>query len=168
MEELAISVNSKLLLDLEDFKKKYYLDDPSIPADWKQAIIPSEQRRIIIVVILVYSTGAIISAMSADRKNSELIEHIISAFEVDIVLVLDYEKLHNELRDKYGSKMQIVKLEKSGGVSDGNSTQEMKQVMINAGIRSYFAATTVKSYQISLLMSKYKIFKIFSKETTNT
>eukprot|EP00826_Nyctotherus_ovalis_P065858 TRINITY_DN9698_c0_g2_i1.p1 TRINITY_DN9698_c0_g2~~TRINITY_DN9698_c0_g2_i1.p1 ORF type:complete len:154 (-),score=35.15 TRINITY_DN9698_c0_g2_i1:378-839(-) len=101
--------------------------------------------------------------MSADSKGSELIESIIEAFGVNIVLVLDYERLYNELLTKYSSRVQIVKLEKLGGVSDSSITYEMRQKMIKAGITSYFGGMSenIKSYQISLPMSKYKIFKIF-------
>lgn len=111
----------------------------------------------------MYSSGAIISGMSADSKGSELIESIIDAFGVNIVLVLDYERLYNELLTKYSSRVQIVKLEKLGGVSDSSVTHEMRQKMIKAGITSYFGGVSenIKSYQISLPMDKYKVFKIF-------
>jgi len=114
----------------------------------------------------VYSSGAIISAMSADLKGSELIESIIQAFGVNIVLVLDYEKLHNELLSKYSIRAQIVKLEKSGGVSDSSdSSYEMRDKIIKTGIINYFGGINeaIKSYQISLPMNKYKVFRIFSK-----
>ena len=93
-----------------------------------------------------------------------MIEKIISAFEVDTVLVLDYERLHNDLFAKYGSKIQIARLDKSGGVSDGGSTPEMKLKQIKWGLVSYFrgAGGNMNSYQISLPLSKYKMFKIFS------
>jgi len=44
VKELAGAVNARLNFDLESFKKQYFLDDPSIPSQWKQAVIPSEPR----------------------------------------------------------------------------------------------------------------------------
>ncbi len=44
VRELASAVNTKLALDLEKFRKQYFLDDPSIPAEWKQVVSPSEPR----------------------------------------------------------------------------------------------------------------------------
>ncbi len=102
--------------------------------------------------------------MSADSRGTETIEKIMAAFEVDTVLVLDYEKVHNELYAKYAGKVQVVRLEKSGGVSDGSTTPEMKQKQIKYGLVSYFRGATgnMKAYQISLPMTKYRLFKIFS------
>jgi hypothetical protein len=44
VKELAGAVNARLNFDLESFKKQYFLDDPSIPAEWKQPVIPSQPR----------------------------------------------------------------------------------------------------------------------------
>ncbi len=44
--ELAAGVNTKLAADLDRFRKQYFLDDPTIPPELKQAVCPSEPRRI--------------------------------------------------------------------------------------------------------------------------
>ena len=37
---------------------------------------------------------------------------------VNVIVVLDQERLYNDLKKQFGSKVQIVHLPKSGGVSD--------------------------------------------------
>jgi len=102
--------------------------------------------------------------MSADSKGIDVIEKIISAFEVDTVLVLDYERLHNELFAKYNGTIHIVKLDKSGGASDSISTAETKQKQIKNNIMNYFRGNngTMKAYQISIPLIKFRLLKIYS------
>ncbi len=100
--------------------------------------------------------------MSADSRNVELIEKVIEAFQVDTVFVLDFEKLYNELLAKHAPRVHVVKIEKSGGVID--VTPETKQKQIEQRLASYFRGVggSMKAYQVSIPMTKYKLFRIFS------
>ena len=40
------------------------------------------------------------------------------SLSVNVIVVLDQERLYNDLKKQFGSKVQIVHLPKSGGVSD--------------------------------------------------
>ena len=44
----------------------------------------------------------------------QLLSHVKT---VDVVVVLDQERLYNDLKKQFGDKVQIVHLPKSGGVS---------------------------------------------------
>ena len=43
--------------------------------------------------------------------------HIAGAFEVDIIIVLDQERLYTELKRDMPDFVKIIQLQKSGGVS---------------------------------------------------
>ncbi|XP_037086381.1 protein CLP1 homolog [Pollicipes pollicipes] len=86
--------------------------------------------------------------------------HIAVAFEVDVVLVLDHERLYNELVRDMPNFVEVVFLPKSGGVSERNKMQRMEAR--DARIRSYFYGQCGELYPHSfdVKFSDVKVFKI--------
>ncbi|CAG7838440.1 unnamed protein product [Allacma fusca] len=109
------------------------------------------------------SSGVIINTcgwVKADGYKS--ITHIAQAFEVDVVLVLDQERLYNDLSRDLPSFVKVVFLPKSGGVGDRSVSH--RQEARDSRIREYFYGKPglqpfhPHSFQVKL--SEYKIFKI--------
>ena len=101
--------------------------------------------------------------MCVDSKNTKLIDTIIESFKIDVVFILDYEKLHSELLAKYDKRVQIVKLDKSSGVIDIGFESKQKQMMLR--YTNYFRGinSSMNAYQVSLSIAKYKFYKVKSK-----
>jgi len=65
----------------------------------------------------VKSSGAIINTSGWVKGDGyKSITHVAQAFEADVVLVLDQERLYNELSRDLPSFVKVVFLAKSGGV----------------------------------------------------
>lgn len=68
--------------------------------------------------MLVKSSGVIINTLGwVKGKGYQHLTHIAQAFEVSIILVLDQERLYNELVRDMPSFVKVTLLPKSGGVS---------------------------------------------------
>lgn len=66
----------------------------------------------------VKSSGVIINTLGWIKgKGYQHLTHIVQAFKVDIILVLDQERLYNELVRDMPSFVKVALLPKSGGVS---------------------------------------------------
>lgn len=74
---------------------------------------------LIIGVVTVKSSGVIINTVGWIKgKGYQHLTHIVQAFKVDIILVLDQERLYNELVRDMPSFVKVALLPKSGGVSE--------------------------------------------------
>lgn len=72
-------------------------------------------------VFLVKSSGLIINTCGwVKGKGYQHLTHIALAFEVDVILVLDQERLYNELVRDMPEFVKVVLLPKSGGVSSNH------------------------------------------------
>jgi len=86
-----------------------------------------------------YSGSVINTCGWVDGLGYDLIKYAISAIKVDVVLVLDHERLYNDLVEDVCSKsnnVKIEKLNKSGGVVTRDSTYRRQSRMWR--IRDYF------------------------------
>ena len=64
------------------------------------------------------ASGMVINTCGwVDGVGYQLLRHAIDVFEADVVLVLDQERLFNDLRQELPSHISLAKLPKSGGVS---------------------------------------------------
>jgi len=74
---------------------------------------------IISIFFSVNSSGLIINTCGwVKGKGYQHLTHIALAFEVDVILVLDQERLYNELVRDMPDFVKVVLLPKSGGVSN--------------------------------------------------
>ncbi|XP_066262682.1 protein CLP1 homolog [Euwallacea similis] len=83
------------------------------------------------------------------------------AFEVDIVLVLDQERLYNELVRDMPNYVKIVFLQKSGGVVE--LSKNFRNEACDQRIREYFYGTPKNQlypHSFDLKWSEVKIFKV--------
>lgn len=70
-------------------------------------------------IFLVNCSGLIINTCGwVKGKGYQHLTHIALAFEVDVILVLDQERLYNELVRDMPVFVKVVLLPKSGGVSN--------------------------------------------------
>ena len=82
--------------------------------------------------VLIDTPGSI-----AKGGNYDLIQHVVSEFDVNVVLVLGSERLHSDLKKKVNeATTTVVRLDKSGGCVDRDESymQQMRQTQI----REYF------------------------------
>ncbi len=83
------------------------------------------------------SSGIIINTNeNVDGMGQDTINHIISAFNVDVVLVMGHDRLHARLVKEQPCGVSVMKLHKSGGVVARDST--MRGRARKARIEEYF------------------------------
>jgi len=90
----------------------------------------------------------------------KLLLHIVEAFHVDVILVLDQERVYNDFKNKLGDSVQCVHLPKSGGVQE--RSQEQRRVHRDEKIREYFygARTPLYPHVFDIKFSEVMIYKI--------
>lgn len=70
-----------------------------------------------VIVLLAKASGCIINTCGWIKGGGyKSLLHIAGAFEVDIIIVIDQERLYNELKRDMPKFVKIVQLQKSGGV----------------------------------------------------
>ncbi|KAK7922096.1 hypothetical protein WMY93_008998 [Mugilogobius chulae] len=87
--------------------------------------------------------------------------HCASAFEVDVVLVLDHERLYNELKRDLPHFVRVVLLPKSGGVVE--RSKECRREARDDKIREYFygfRGITFYPFSYEVRFSDVRIYKI--------
>ncbi|XP_019873320.2 protein CLP1 homolog [Aethina tumida] len=97
------------------------------------------------------------------------LQNTAKAFRVDVIMVLDQERLYYTLLKDYSGLGQVVHLQKSSGIS--SRSDEMKDTTHSLGMRRYFYGTPKNSmfpYTIRLKFSDVKMFKIGDPTSTNT
>jgi len=90
--------------------------------------------------------------------------HIVEAFKVDVVLVLDQERLYNDFKMNLGDTVQAVHLPKSGGVFE--RSQKQRKTDHVERVREYFygGRTPLYPYVFDVKFEEIKIFKIGAPE----
>jgi polyribonucleotide 5'-hydroxyl-kinase len=130
------------------------------------------------------ASGVVVNTMGwIDKAGYGLLLHALEALAIDVVLVVDHEKLHAELsRDLRGKKIKVVggggggedggagpeterdvqvwKLQKSGGVVE--RTPEFRRRSRDARVREYFYGPLgdLSPHSQTLEFGKVSIFKI--------
>ncbi|XKL60133.1 hypothetical protein PGB90_001149 [Kerria lacca] len=110
----------------------------------------------------VKSSGVIINTIGwVKGRGYQHLTHIVQAFKVDIILVLDQERLYNELVRDMPTFVKVALLPKSGGVVE-RSTATRIEARANR-VREYFYGTI--SYQLhphsfDVKFSDVRIFRI--------
>lgn len=107
------------------------------------------------------ASGCIINTCGwVKGEGYKALTHVAVAFEVDVVIVLDHERLYNELVRDMPNFVEVVFLPKSGGVSERSKMQRMEAR--DARVRSYFYGQCGELYPHSfdVKFSDIKVFKI--------
>ena len=87
--------------------------------------------------------------------------HCASAFQVDVVLVLDHERLYNELKRDLPHFVRVVLLPKSGGVVE--RSKECRRETRDEKIREYFygfRGVSFYPFSFEVRFSDVRIYKI--------
>jgi len=94
------------------------------------------------------------------------IKHIAQAFEVDVIIVLDQERVYNDLVRDMPKFVKVVWQPKSGGVVSRN--QEQRAESRDARVKQYFYGSHNNlfphSFEVSFSEIKDKLFKIGAPE----
>lgn len=110
----------------------------------------------------VYNSGIIINTFGSSKsKGYQHLTHVAQAFEVDVILVLDQERIYNELVRDMPPFVKIAMLPKSAAAVE--KSRNVKNEHRDAMIRQYFYGTTVFSlstYTIEVKFSDVKIVKV--------
>ncbi|CAH0389272.1 unnamed protein product [Bemisia tabaci] len=107
-------------------------------------------------------SGVIINTCGWTKDSGyKILTHIAQAFEVDVILVLDQERLFNELVRDMPSFVKVVLLPKSGGVVERPKSYRMEAR--DGRVRQYFYGTTslpLHPHSFDVKFSELKIYKI--------
>ncbi|KAL4713093.1 hypothetical protein ACJJTC_001147 [Scirpophaga incertulas] len=107
------------------------------------------------------SSGLIINTCGWIKGTGyKMLTHAAQAFEVDVILVLDNERLFIELKRDMPKFVKVVYLPKSGGVVERSATQRTEARDVR--IREYFYGTRTPYYPHSfdVKFSDLKIYKV--------
>lgn len=90
----------------------------------------------------------------------KLLVHAAEEFDVNIIVVLDQERLFNDFKKQFGDKIQVLHLPKSGGVV--TRSQEFRRDSRNERTRQYFYGIKKNFYPhtFDVKFSEVKVFKI--------
>lgn len=94
--------------------------------------------------------------------------HVVKAFQVDVILVLDQERVYNDFKTRLGDSVQCVHLPKSGGVFERNHKQRKKYR--TEKIREYFygGRTPLYPHVFDVKFDDIKIYKIGAPEVPDS
>lgn len=141
--ELADAVKLKLENDLNQFKGQFQLE--TVPADED---LKEVQQLVRPVFPQLFASGCIINGFTPDGRQTDTLINAIEKFEVDVVLVIDNERLEKSLTQKLLNRKQgqkpikVIKVPKSSGVD--NTKGELSEVLFNE-YRDYFRG---KHYEV--------------------
>ena len=153
INEMANLVNSKLLSELELFKKKLNLYSD------KNYFVNSENPS-------VYASGAIINCPTLSKDN--IYKTIINEMNCDYVFVLENERLYNDLVKHYkNNKINISLLSKSRGVVnlDNNYNDFLEQKKFTNYFKGPF--NNLRLNEINIDLNNFKLLQIISSNVTS-
>ncbi|KAH3711010.1 hypothetical protein DPMN_070509 [Dreissena polymorpha] len=109
----------------------------------------------------VNHSGVIINTGGWVRGSGyDSLKHTAGSFEVDIIAILDQERLYTEMKRDMPDFVQIILLPKSGGVVERSSNQ--RSDARDSAIRNYFYGpkNTLFPHTFEVKCSEIKIYKI--------
>lgn len=112
-------------------------------------------------LLIVKESGIIINTFPWTKgEGYKNLKHIAEAFEVNIIFVLDNERLYHELMRDMPLFVRIVYLPRSGGVV--SKTKSQRNEARDLRIKDYFYGSKFKLYPFSFEMkfSEMKLFRI--------
>lgn len=98
----------------------------------------------------------------------KILMEVVKDFKVDVILVLDQERVYNDFIKKLGNTVQCVHLPKSGGVFERSSNQRRR--VREDRIREYFYGNRTPLYPhvFDVKFSEVKIFSIGAPEVPDS
>lgn len=117
--------------------------------------IRSEQSQRVNASGVVINTGGWVRGAGYDA-----LKHAAGSFEVDIIIVLDQERLYNQLKSELPDFVKIVLLPKSGGVVE--RSQHVRAEARDQKIRDYFYGVNnnLFPHTFDVKFNEVKLFKI--------
>lgn len=93
-------------------------------------------------------------------EGYKLLTHAAQAFEVDCILVLDQERLYNELARDMPEFIKVIYVPKSGGVVERSQSQRTEAR--DQGVREYFygSRTLLFPHSFEVRWNEARLFKI--------
>ncbi|XP_028391142.1 protein CLP1 homolog isoform X2 [Dendronephthya gigantea] len=90
----------------------------------------------------------------------KMLVHAAKAFDVNVIVVLDQERLYNDFKKQFGEDIEVLHLPKSGGVV--TRSQQFRRESRNERIREYFYGIKNNFYPhtFEVKFSDVKVFKI--------
>lgn len=98
----------------------------------------------------------------------KILMNIVQVFKVDVILVLDHERVYNDFKTNLGDTVQCVHLPKSGGVFE--RSQEQRRNARDEKIREYFygGRTPLYPHVFDVKFDEVKLFKIGAPEVPDS
>lgn len=152
IEELGKIVSDKLEYDLESFKSLFISNE-------NQVFSSAEPE--------LYAAGSIIYCDTFDGFQIETYKNIVSQFKVDLIFIIDNDRLYSALSSslslEIGSKtMEIVKLNKSPGVVNNNDVNIKNNQRLSLYYRGSLNNVSMKGFEIPL--TQVKILQIINSQ----
>ncbi|XP_066911725.1 protein CLP1 homolog [Clytia hemisphaerica] len=98
----------------------------------------------------------------------KILLNVVEEFKVDVILVLDQERVYNDFKTKLGDSVQCVHLPKSGGVFE--RSQNQRRSAREDRIREYFYGNRTPLYPhvFDVKFSEVKIYSIGAPEVPDS
>lgn len=118
-----------------------------------------EKQRKVSISGVIINTGGWIKGGGYDS-----LKHAAGSFEVDVIIVLDQERLYNELKRDMPEFVKVILLPKSGGVVERN--QHQRSDARDSRIREYFYGVKINGkdsffpHPMDIPFSSVKLYKI--------
>ena len=109
----------------------------------------------------IRSSGVVINTCGwVKEEGHECLTHIARCFDVDVILVLDKERLFNDLNKDLAGLAKVVYLPKSGGAVE--RSRSMRSQARDRRIRDYFYGSKIKYHPhvFDVPYSRLRIYKI--------
>lgn len=169
LNEMANLVKSKLEFDLEIFKKKYNLlnlnNQEKININEEEINVNSEHPNL-------FSSGVIIHCpMIPASKDDSIYQTIIEGFEVDMVFIIENEKLYNVIKNinekKFTNKeITVSLLQKTQGINQDPLYREyLDQNKFDCYFKGPFNNLKITEFKIDL--NQYKLLQIIFSNVTS-
>lgn len=112
--------------------------------------------------------GIIVDTPKSLTKDMELLDTLVSDFEINVIVVLDNERLTVDLKRKFKHKaaLTIVKVPKSGGILDPDSDGRAKRLQQQQMVREYFNGTfkfALSPFKTEIVINDYVFYKVLEK-----
>ncbi|KAF9532167.1 Clp1-domain-containing protein [Crepidotus variabilis] len=92
--------------------------------------------------LIVDTPSSYASGPSANDHRHKLINACIDAFKINVIVVVGHEKLNVEMQRSYGANLMVVKIPKSGGVVELDSSYRDR--VTNYQLHAYFYGQVIK------------------------
>lgn len=178
ISEMANLVCGKLNYDLNLFKEKYMLANYNNNNNNKfieKELNPNNSLNTNPNIYVhkenptLFASGAIINCPTIKDHSKEYIyKTVINEFNCNMILVLENEKLYNDLLKSYqGSNIEICLISKSGGVvsMDSNYKEQIEQKRFDSYFKGPF--NNLRLNEFTLELNVYRLIEVIQSNVTS-